>query len=148
MADRPAGTELRVDQAPRVRVLLVDDHEDTLDLFEVVLGQTYGVSTCGSAAEALEGLAVAAPDVLVLDIGMSPVDGVECLQAIRAVPGYEHTPAIALTGFARDVDRQAFLAAGFQAVVAKPVADPRDLIPLIDDLARGPDRCSAIGNAA
>jgi CheY-like chemotaxis protein len=114
------------------RVLLVDDNQDNLDLLSVLLSEHYVVSSYASAAEALRELDTVKPDVLVLDIGMAPLDGVECLQAIRARPEYSRTPAVALTAFAREVERKTFIAAGFQAVVTKPIFDPREVISVID----------------
>jgi CheY-like chemotaxis protein len=65
---------------------------------------------------------------------MTPVDGVQCLATIRAMPEYASVPAVALTAYARDVEREAFLAAGFQAVVTKPVLDEQGLVAVIDRL--------------
>jgi CheY-like chemotaxis protein len=79
----------------------------------------------------------------VLDIGMAPIDGVQCLQAIRARPGYARIPAIALTAFARDVERNAFLEAGFQAVVTKPILDHRAFLAAIEGLLEWPALRSA-----
>jgi CheY-like chemotaxis protein len=87
------------------RLLLVDDDRDNLEVLTVILGETYRVW-----------------------------DGRECLEAIRARPGYGRVPAIALTAFAHDVDRKAFLAAGLEAVVRKPVLDHRGLLAVIDSL--------------
>jgi CheY-like chemotaxis protein len=114
------------------RLLLVDDNRDNLEILTVMLGTRYHVAGCGSAAEALTLLDTFRPDVLVLDIRMTPVDGVQCLEAIRAVAGYARTPAIALTAFAREVEQQAFRAAGFQAVVTKPIIDYGQLEGVID----------------
>jgi CheY-like chemotaxis protein len=75
----------------------------------------------------LTALEAAKPDLLLLDIGMTPIDGLQCLKAIRAMPGYGSIPAIALTAYARDAERKAFLAAGFQAVVTKPIIDHQEL---------------------
>ena len=119
------------------RVLLVDDNPDNLELLAVLLSENYVVSSHGSAAEALRELDSFAPDVLVLDIGMAPIDGLECLQAIRARPGHARTPAVALTAFAREVERKTFLAAGFQAVVTKPVFDPHEVVSVIDRVLGG-----------
>jgi CheY-like chemotaxis protein len=124
------------DRMKNARLLLVEDDRDSLELLAVILGERYSVSGCGSAAEALAVLEAITPDVLVLDIGMAPVDGLQCLEAIRAMRGHSRTPAIALTGFARDDERQAFLAAGFQAVVTKPILDYRQLETLIDTLLK------------
>ena len=106
------------------------------------LGEKYSVFGCESAAEALAAVQTSRPDVLMLDIRMSPVDGVQCLNAIRAIPGYAGTPAIALTAFARDSDRQAFLAAGFQAVAVKPILDQCELEAVIDRLLSSATRRS------
>ena len=67
---------------------------------------------------------------------MIPIILLTGLDAIRAIPAYGSIPAIALTGFARAVERKAFLAAGFQAVVTKPVFDQTDLEVVIDRLLK------------
>ena len=114
-----------------ILVLVVEDHVDTLEMFRVVLGEQFCVMGCPSAAEALRILRTVRPDVVMLDIGMRPVDGLECLERIRAMPGYEGLPAVAVTGHAREADRRRFLAAGFQVVVTKPVFDGEGLIAAI-----------------
>jgi CheY-like chemotaxis protein len=118
----------------RTRLVLVEDHRDSLEGLSILLGEKYAVCGYASALEALQAIDVAKPDVLVLDIGMQPVDGMQCLKTIRATPGYRDIPAVALTGFARAVDRQSFLDGGFQAVVVKPMRDHGELIAVIDRL--------------
>ena len=118
----------------RTRLVLVEDDQDTLEAFSILLGEKYTVRGYASAVQALQAIDAAKPDVLVLDIGMQPVDGMQCLKTIRATPGYRDIPAVALTGFARDVERQSFLDGGFQAVVVKPILDHGQLIALIDKL--------------
>ena len=119
----------------RTRLVLVEDNRDSLEAFSYWLGEQYTVSGYGSAVEALQAIDTAKPDVLVMDIGMRPIDGMQCLKRIRAMPAYRDIPAVALTGFARDVERQSFLECGFQAVVVKPVLDYGELTALIDRLA-------------
>jgi len=119
----------------RIRLVVVEDDRDNLEVFSILLGERYAVFGYTSAAEALRAIDAAKPDVLLLDIGMHPVDGVQCLKTIRATPAYRDIPAVALTGFARDVERQRFLDGGFQAVVVKPVLDHGKLTDLIDGLA-------------
>lgn len=120
------------------RLLIVDDDQDNLEMFTVILSEKYRVSSYGYVADALTALEVVKPDLLLLDIGMRPVDGMQCLQAIRARPGYARTPAVALTAFARDVERNTFLAAGFQAVVTKPILDHLDFMQTLDTLLQSP----------
>lgn len=107
------------------RLLVVEDNQDNLDLLTLWLSEKYRVFSYGCAHEALKALetAKAKLDLVLLDIGMRPIDGLECLKAIRAMRGYGNIPAIALTGYARDSERKAFQAAGFQAVLTKPVLD-------------------------
>jgi CheY-like chemotaxis protein len=118
----------------RARLLLVDDNQDNLEIVTVILSDKYDVLSYACAEEALKAIEAAKPDLVLLDIGMSPVDGLQCLAAIRAIPGYGSIPAIALTAYARDVDRKAFLANGFQAVVTKPILDHQELFGAITAL--------------
>jgi two-component system, chemotaxis family, CheB/CheR fusion protein len=129
------------------RLLLVEDDPDNLDVFTVILRAHYRIIGFRDAAAALAALDAATPDLVVLDIRMSPVDGVQCLQAIRARPGYGRIPAIALTAVAREGDREAFLAAGFQMVVTKPVLDDRTLLTAIASVLNN-GRGAASGRSA
>jgi CheY-like chemotaxis protein len=126
------------------RLLLVDDDQDNLDVLMVILSAKYRVVGYGCASDALTALEAARPDLVVLDIGMSPIDGLQCLKAIRAVPGYASIPAVALTAYAREAERKTFLDAGFQAVVTKPILDHGELFAAINLLltpgARTPSR--------
>jgi CheY-like chemotaxis protein len=116
------------------RLLLVDDDKDNLEILTIILSAKYDVLSYPCAEEALAALEVAKPDLVLLDISMIPVDGLQCLKAIRAMPGHGSIPAMALTAHARDVERKAFLTAGFQAVVTKPILDHQVLFRSIDAL--------------
>jgi signal transduction histidine kinase/ActR/RegA family two-component response regulator len=129
-------------QAPSLagaRLLVVEDEPDTLNLLRVALN-SYGaeVSTADSAAEALEAIRRAKPDVLISDIGMAEVDGYELLRSVRALSAEEggEVLAVALTAYARDEDRARALGAGFQEHVTKPV-EPSALAEVIARLLRG-----------
>lgn len=106
-----------------IRVLAVDDEPDARQLLEILLGQ-YGaeVLTVSSAAEALIALQSFQPNVLVSDIGMPVVDGFTLLEQIRTLPPERGggIPAIALTAYAREEDRQRALASDYQRHIAKP----------------------------
>jgi CheY-like chemotaxis protein len=124
-----------VDKAvTRPKLVLVDDDRDHLEALSIFFEEKYTVFGYASAMEATEAIGAVKPDVMVLDIGMRPVDGMQCLQAIRAAPENRDIPAVALTGFARDVERQRFLDGGFQAVVVKPVLQLGELVAVIDRL--------------
>ncbi len=118
-----------------LRVLVVDDEADARRILVKVLEAAgAAVTAAGSAAEALEKLSQAPPDVLVSDLGMPGEDGFDLIRQVRA-RGHSarDLPAVALTAFVqKDVQRQAILA-GFQVHVAKPV-DPHDLTAVIASL--------------
>jgi CheY-like chemotaxis protein len=117
-----------------VRVLLVEDHRDTAELLRAVLGgQGAGVRVAASLAEALATLGEAEFDVLVSDIGMPDGNGYELVERLRErerAAGREPLPAVAVTAFASEEDRERALAAGFYDYAAKPV-EPAVLIDTV-----------------
>jgi CheY-like chemotaxis protein len=121
-----------------VRVLAIDDEEDALTLLRVVLEAADAqVTTSASAASALEVIESAAPDVLIVDLGMPEIDGFELIRRIRTStnPAIRDVPAAALTAFARSEDRTKALRSGFEMHLAKPV-DPGELVASILTLVR------------
>ena len=118
----------------RARLIIVEDDQDNLEALSMLLGEKYDVFSYESPTKALKAIEAVRPDLLLLDIGMVPINGVDSLKLIRAIPGYLDIPAVAFTGFGRDVERQGFLAAGFDAVVVKPVFDPQELIAMIESV--------------
>jgi CheY-like chemotaxis protein len=116
-----------------VQILVVDDEADTRDYLSFVLEQAGAtVTVAASADEALQALASSNPDVLVSDIGMPDIDGymlVRQLHALRTKLG-ARVPAVALTAYASEIDRQQALAAGFVQHLSKPVK-PEELVKAI-----------------
>jgi signal transduction histidine kinase/DNA-binding response OmpR family regulator len=107
-----------------LRVLLVEDNADTCALLQIVLedaGAT--VTAAASSAAALAVLAATQPDLIVADIGLPEEDGYTFIARVRALPQTAggQIPAVALTAYASDEDRQRALLAGFQRHVSKPV---------------------------
>ncbi|HZG54640.1 MAG TPA: ATP-binding protein, partial [Pyrinomonadaceae bacterium] len=124
-----------------VRVLAVDDEPDTRELLKVGLGQCGALMTVvGSAAEALEAIAVEMPDLLISDIGMPGEDGYELIRRVRQLPPENggKVPAIALTAYARVEDRMQALRAGYQMHVPKPV-ELAELVAVAASLVRRGD---------
>ncbi|HEY0097411.1 MAG TPA: ATP-binding protein [Pyrinomonadaceae bacterium] len=115
-----------------LHILIVEDEPDTRVLLKKAL-ERYGaqVETRELAEEALDALAASAFDVVLSDIAMPGEDGYSFIEKIRA-RGYT-TPAIALTAYAREEDRQLALASGFQLHLAKPVA-PKELAAAVADV--------------
>jgi len=119
-----------------VDVLLVDDDADFLESLEVALQARGARVTCAeNVAAALAALDKALPDVIVSDLGMPEEDGYGLIRAVRARrPGAGgDVPAIALTAYVGDHDRERSLAAGFRLHLAKPM-DPGLLVQAIADV--------------
>jgi PAS domain S-box-containing protein len=117
-----------------VQVLVVDDEVDTRELIVFVLEQAgTSVTAVSSAFAALEVLAQFKPDVLVSDIGMPEMDGYMLMQHIQALSQGKQVPAVAVTAYAGESDRQQALAAGFQRHISKPI-EPEMLVQTIVSL--------------
>jgi CheY-like chemotaxis protein len=81
-------------------------------------------------------MAGAGPDVVLLDISLPELDGVEVLRRMRADPVLHTVPVIAVTAHAMAGDRQKFLAAGFDDYLTKPILDESVLTAAIDRCLR------------
>jgi CheY-like chemotaxis protein len=121
-----------------IDVLVVDDEDDSRELLKTVF-ESYGATarTAGSVAEAMQEMDRQVPHVIVSDIGMPAEDGFSFLRRVRARPARRggDVPAIALTAYASAADRDAALAAGYRAHVAKPF-EPVDVVRLVHHLTR------------
>ncbi len=120
-----------------VRVLAVDDEPAALELMSTMLaGEGALVRGAANAADALDIVHQWNPQVLVLDIGLPGEDGYQLLRKLRdhVAPG-RGVPAIAVTGYARDEDRQRAIGAGFVAHIPKPF-DPDTVVGTVGRLAR------------
>jgi len=120
-----------------LRILIVDDEPDALDLISVELAQ-HGAKVTGAsnAQDALKALEDAEFDLLISDIGMPNTDGYELIRRIRGQEDgkYQRIPAVALTAYARVQDRMRAVMAGFNTHVAKPV-EANELITVVASLA-------------
>jgi PAS domain S-box-containing protein len=123
--DRSAELPLNMAQ-----ILVVDDEPDSRTLIEYALEQMGAMVTAvGSAQEALVALGNRSFNLILSDIGMPDVDGYQLLQQIRSSDSEQirQTPAIAITAYASDADRDQAIAFGFQDHVTKPI-DPEFLV--------------------
>ncbi|MEZ0310534.1 MAG: response regulator [Myxococcota bacterium] len=122
-----------------VSVLVVEDEVDSRELITAVIERAgANVTACGSVPEAFQSLEGGLPTVIVSDIAMPGYDGLTFIKRLRARPPQQggNVPAIALTAYAREEDRQAALAAGFHRHMSKPV-EPARLVFAIAELANG-----------
>ena len=122
-----------------VNVLLVDDDSDTLTLMTTALRKRQAnVTAVSSAGEAIQAITRRRPDVLVSDIAMPDEDGYGLIEKVRRLENgdLDNIPAVAITAYAKEEDRERALSAGFQIYLAKPV----ELTELISVVARAARR--------
>ena len=123
------------------RILLVDDSEDVLYLLRLQLESIgYAIDAATDATAALEVAQRTPPDVIVSDLRMPDIDGLEFIRRVRHIQSLASVPAIALTGASSDSDVQQAICNGFTAHLVKP-AEATELSKLIEQLApRGAQR--------
>ncbi|MDD5579632.1 MAG: ATP-binding protein [Methylobacter sp.] len=106
-----------------LRILVVDDYEAIRHMLQSGLAHHGAEVTCaGNGREALQIINDTPPDLLISDIGMPDMDGLELIKHVRRLSanGLPFIPAIALTGYAGAENRDRVLAAGYQLHLAKP----------------------------
>ena len=132
VAPEPADTKRH--SLEGLEVLIVEDSPDTLLLLSTIFRREgAAVATASSAAEALSSAIANRPHIIVSDIGMPDVDGYQLLEQLRLLPGLRDVPAVAVSGYASEEDRERALAVGYLALVPKPI-DVDVLFDLIHDL--------------
>ncbi len=116
------------------RALVVDDAPDVTEMIALLLKYAgYEVTTVYSGTQALAAARSEQFDALISDIGMPGMNGYELAEQVRALPGYERVPMIAVTGFTMYDDRDHALTSGFNAFLTKPI-NPNDLVNLLAGL--------------
>lgn len=119
--------------APRaLRVLVVDDSEDAVTTMALLLQMSgHETRTAADGIDALQQARDFAPDVVLLDIGLPGLSGLQVAQRLRAESGGDKLLLVALTGLAPEADQRESERAGFDAHLIKPVQIDR----LLDLLA-------------
>ena len=118
-----------------VSVLVVEDHDDTRELEVFALLDAGAlVEGVASVADALRLIAVAVPDVVVIDLDLPDEDGYTLLRNIRQLAAAKRVGTIAATAYAQERDRSRALTAGFDVFLTKPFA-PDLLVATVTALA-------------
>ncbi len=104
------------------QVLVVEDNERNMKLFRDVLRASgFRTLEATTGERAVEVALAEAPDLVLMDIQLPDIDGVEALRRLKADERFAPVPVVALTAQAMEGDRERFLAAGFDGYLSKPV---------------------------
>ena len=113
-------------------IVLIEDNPDNRLLVQAMLEEQYHLVEYENGIEALQGLPNDNPDLILLDISLPEMDGVEVLRHIRKHDQLKKLPVLALTAHAMAGDRENFLNAGFDDYITKPILDEEILFNAIE----------------
>ena len=122
------------------QILVVEDNEKNMKLFrDVLLATGHRTLEATTGGEAVELATAHSLDLVLMDIQLPDISGVEALGRLRANERTASVPVIALTAQAMEGDRERFLAAGFDGYLSKPV-NVADLIAMVKRYCEGAGR--------
>jgi len=123
-------------------ILLVDDFPDGLEMYREYLAfHGYRVVTAKNGEEAVAATAVECPDLILMDVQMPVMDGIDALRILRCQEAFALVPIVALTAYALENERRHMLLQGFDEVISKPCL-PDDLVAAVERLLQA-NRTSA-----
>jgi len=119
------------------QILVVEDNERNMKLFCDILQASRFVTLEATTGErAVEVALEHGPDLVLMDIQLPGIDGVEALGRLRADARFRSVPVLALTAQAMEGDRERFLSAGFDGYLSKPV-DVTDFVATVKRYCEG-----------
>lgn len=119
------------------QILVVEDNEKNMKLFrDVLIATGYRTLEATTGGEAVDLASEHTPDLVLMDIQLPDLDGVEALRQLRANERTAAIPVLALTAQAMRGDRERFLAEGFDGYLSKPV-NVRELIGVVREHCQG-----------
>lgn len=120
------------------RILVIEDNPANMELARYVL-EAFGY-TVSAAVDGESGLELARaepPDLVVCDLQLPGIDGIEVAKRLKMQPALARVPLIAVTAYAMVGDRERVLAAGFDGYISKPL-DPQTFVPQIAAFLKSP----------
>jgi len=128
-----------VESRRRLHILVAEDNVVNQQVARGLLAKRgHDVDVVANGREALEALRTGRYDVVLMDVNMPELDGLEATREARSIPGCERLPIVAVTAHAFADDRDRFLAAGMSAVVTKPFK-PHQLFAAVEGWAAAPE---------
>ncbi len=121
------------------RVLVVEDNRNNMRLLLKLLGGNgYETITAETGESGVQLAMEEMPDLILMDIKLPGIHGVEATKRIRASVGGSKAVIIAITSYAMAGDRERFLSQGFDGYIEKPI-DPYTIVKEIEEYARKTD---------
>ena len=117
----------------RPDILVVDDYTDALDVWAIMLGTAgFDVRTAATGPEALDEIRARVPDLIVMDLMLPGVSGLDIARALRSHDATRHVPLIAVTGCSSEAELAQARQSGFASILRKPCEPPA----LVDEIRR------------
>ena len=118
------------------RILIVEDNTASLRLLRMTLrAQDYILFQATDGEEALDVAIREKPDLIIMDIQLPKMSGLEVTGKLRQMPAFSHIPIVAITAYAMKGDKEKAIAAGCDAYLSKPI-DTRQLPGVIAEMLR------------
>ena len=122
------------------KILIVEDNPQNMRLLEMLLGaKGYTLLKAIDGEEAVNLATSERPDLIIMDIQLPKMNGLEATRQLRQSPDFSHTPIIAITAYAMKGDREKFLEAGCDAYLSKPI-NTRELPGVISEMLFPPPK--------
>jgi len=113
------------------KILIVEDNPRNMRLMEMILrAKNYTLLKAVDGEEALDIAIREQPDLIIMDIRLPKMNGLEVTRKLRQNPVFSHTPIIGVTAYAMKGDREEIIEAGCDAYLSKPI-DTRELPEVI-----------------
>ena len=104
-------------------VLVVEDNPDNMTTVKAILGDKFNILEAINGQDGINLAKEHVPHLILMDIALPEIDGIEAFKTIRRDGKLEHIPVIALTASAMTSERETILSHGFDAYIAKPIDD-------------------------
>ncbi len=116
------------------KILIVEDNPESMRLLEMVLrAKNYTLLMATDGEEALDIAMREQPDLIIMDIQLPKMNGLEMTRKLRETPAFNHTPIIAITAYAMRGDRERVIESGCDAYLSKPI-NTRELPEMIAEM--------------
>ena len=128
-----------VDDEPKPIALVIDDNADIRIFLRSLLSDKYRVISSSNGKEGLNKAQTVVPDIIICDVMMPVMDGLECCHLLKTSPSTSHIPVLMLTACSMDEQRVRGLEEGADAYIAKPFSSSV-LLAQMDSLIRNRER--------